>query len=253
LNVELFKIKELLDKESQKRDSINELSLERPDPLIVAKKWNDERVALISALFAYGKASLILKFLESLDFDLLNDNEVKIEKLRSKVYRFQTGNDIEALFIALNRIYKNGETLETIFKNGYLKNRSVLDGISQIINRIKTINPYFSNGYKFLIGDAPTGKLIGESPLKRWNLYIRWMVRRDNLDMGLWSDISRSDLLIPLDTHTFHISQKLNLLQRKTYDLKAVFNLTNKLKEFDSEDPVKYDFALYRIGQEGLI
>ncbi len=254
MNDELLKIKKLLDSEVSKRDSIFELSIDKPDPLIIAKKWNDERVALISALFAYGKASLILKFLQSLDFDLLNSDEVEIQqKLKSKIYRFQNNNDVIAIFIALNRISKNGETLQQIFKSGYQKNNSVLNGIAMIINRIKNIYPYESQGYKFLIGDAPTGKLTGESPLKRWNLFIRWMVRKDNLDLGLWNDISKADLLIPLDTHTFHISQKLGLLNRKTYDLKAVFELTAKLKEFDPEDPIKYDFALYRIGQERII
>jgi uncharacterized protein (TIGR02757 family) len=79
---------------------------------------------------------------------------------------------------------------------------------------------------------------------------MRWLVRKDNIDLGLWKDIKTSNLIIPLDTHTFKIAQKLNLLQRKRYDLKSAVLLTLKLKEFDLNDPVKYDFALYRIGQE---
>ena len=65
--------------------------------------------------------------------------------------------------------------------------------------------------------------------------------------------MNKKNLLIPLDTHTFNISQKLGLLSRKTYDLKAVLELTEKLKEFDKDDPVKYDFAIYRVGQEKII
>jgi uncharacterized protein (TIGR02757 family) len=71
--------------------------------------------------------------------------------------------------------------------------------------------------------------------------------------MGLWSKIDKKDLLIPLDTHTFNISLKLGLINRTTYDLKAVQQLTKKLRSFDADDPVKYDFALYRIGQEKLL
>jgi uncharacterized protein (TIGR02757 family) len=78
------------------------------------------------------------------------------------------------------------------------------------------------------------------------------MVRSDNLDMGLWKRVDKKDLLIPLDTHTFKVSQKLGLLKRKSYDLKAVLELTENLKKFDKSDPVKYDFAIYRIGQERL-
>ena len=80
----------------------------------------------------------------------------------------------------------------------------------------------------------------------------RWMVRSDALDMGLWSKIDKKDLLMPLDTHTFKVSQRLGLLKRKTYDMKATIELTNKLKKFDNSDPIKYDFALYRLGQEKL-
>jgi uncharacterized protein (TIGR02757 family) len=71
--------------------------------------------------------------------------------------------------------------------------------------------------------------------------------------MGLWSKIDKRDLIIPLDTHTFNISRKLGLLKRKTYDMRASIELTLTLREFDRDDPIKYDFALYRIGQEKLI
>ena len=83
-------------------------------------------------------------------------------------------------------------------------------------------------------------------------MFLRWMVRDDNIDMGLWSEIDRADLIIPLDTHTFNVSKKLGLLERKTYDLQAAIELTKTLKTFDKNDPLKYDFALYRIGQEKI-
>ena len=76
---------------------------------------------------------------------------------------------------------------------------------------------------------------------------------QDELDMGLWSKIDKKDLLMPLDTHTFKMSQKLGLLKRKSYDMKAVFELTDRFRQWDKNDPVKYDFALYRIGQEKLL
>jgi len=76
--------------------------------------------------------------------------------------------------------------------------------------------------------------------------------RTDALDMGLWSKIPPSSLLMPLDTHTFHVARKLGLLKRKSYDIKAVLELTGLFRKWDPNDPVKYDFALYRIGQEKL-
>lgn len=246
-------IKEFLDKEVANRDISTELSQDKPDPLIIVRKFRDERVALISALFAYGKASLILKFLKSLDFSLLDSDEVEIrKKLSSKYYRFQKSEDVIAIFIALNRIGKNG--LEDIFLKGYLKNSSVLEGIGELIKEIQNIYPHTSKGYQFLLGKIPNiERPRTSSPYKRWNLFLRWLVRDDNLDIGLWKRVDKRDLLIPLDTHTFNISQKLGLLSRKTYDLKAVLELTEKLKEFDKDDPVKYDFAIYRVGQEKII
>lgn len=75
----------------------------------------------------------------------------------------------------------------------------------------------------------------------------------DCLDLGLWKNVRTADLILPLDTHTFKVSQKLGLLERKNYDLKSALLITQKLKEFDVFDPIKYDFALYRLGQEKLL
>ena len=84
-------------------------------------------------------------------------------------------------------------------------------------------------------------------------MFLRWMVRDEQLDLGLWKNVSKKDLILPLDTHTFQVSLKLNLLKRKTYDLASAIEVTEKLKLFDMTDPIKYDFALYRIGQEKII
>ena len=86
------------------------------------------------------------------------------------------------------------------------------------------------------------------SALKRINMFLRWMVRKGCVDFGLWDFIKRDELLIPLDTHVAKISRKFNLLQRKQNDFKAVLELSEKLKEFDKNDPIKYDFALFGLG-----
>jgi uncharacterized protein (TIGR02757 family) len=252
-------IKQLLDNEVEKRNCSGELICTKPDPLIIAKKYNDEYISLICALFAYGNAGQIVKFLSSLSFDLLDCSEDTIKKeLKEFYYRFQNEDDLIAIFIALRRL-KQTDSLESIFKIGYDKNQNVLDGISQIIQSVAESYEYKSEGYKFLIGTLPkldkNGdiKLIGNSPYKRYNMFLRWMARYDNLDMGLWKNINKKDLILPLDTHTFKVSQKLGLLERKTYDLKSAILITDKLKEFDSSDPIKYDFAIYRLGQEKVI
>jgi uncharacterized protein (TIGR02757 family) len=84
-------------------------------------------------------------------------------------------------------------------------------------------------------------------------MFFRWMVRRDALDMGLWSGIDPADLIVPLDTHTHRVGLRLGLLTRRSYDMKAALELTETLRRFDPADPVRYDFALYRLGQEGRV
>jgi len=247
----IISIKEKLDAEVAKRNCEDELCEERLDPIMVAHRYKDPTISLICALFAYGNVKQIVKFLNSLDFSLLQKSDDDIsEALKKHYYRFQKSQDVAALFIALKRLNEKN-TLEEIFKRGYSKNRSVVDGINELIITLQKLYPYESMGYNFLISQVTT-KTKGAGALKRWMMYLRWMVREDSIDMGLWSGVERSDLVIPLDTHTFNVSKKLGLLDRKSYDLQAAIELTARLKEFDEEDPLKYDFALYRIGQEKL-
>ena len=244
-------IKNRLEQEVKARNSYKELSYEKPDPLLIASRYRDETISLVCALFAYGNAKAIVKFLDSLDFLLLESSDEVIKKeLSSYYYRFQKSEDIVALFIALKRL-KDIDSIENIFYEGYKKEQNVLDGLWNFIAKLRVLYPCESRGYNFLIGRVPK-KVNSAGTYKRYLMYLRWMVRKDELDMGLWSKIDKKDLLMPLDTHTFQVSQKLGLLSRKTYDMRAVFELTKKLKSFDESDPIKYDFALYRLGQEGI-
>lgn len=247
----MTKLRRLLENEAAKRNCESEISEERLDPIIVARESKDPTISLLCALFAYGNVTAIVRFLRSLDFSLLDAPEEDIRStLASHYYRFQNAEDITQLFIALRRL-KQEASLERLFMRGYVRERSVLEGIGVVIRQIETINPYASRGYRFLLSSAPDpSRPGGHSPLKRWNMFLRWMVRNDRIDFGLWKEVEKSDLIIPLDTHTFRVAQNLKLLKRKRYDLKSALLLTERLKEFDPDDPVRYDFALYRIGQE---
>ena len=252
-------IKELLDKEVCSRNSNCELSYDKPDPLLVASRYDDEYIILLCALFAYGNARLIVKFLDSLDFSLLDKSEEQIDKtLDGYYYRFQNSEDIKIIFKTFKKL-RQEDSMENIFYEGYKKENSILEGLDTLISKIHQVANYKSQGFTFLVSSPfkrdKQGKIkeIGNAPYKRWNMFLRWMVREDELDMGLWKKINKKDLILPLDTHTFKVSQKLGLLDRKTYDLKSALLITEKLKEFDISDPVKYDFALYRIGQEKIL
>jgi len=249
-------IKELLDTEVENRNKNDEISYDKPDPLMVARRYDDEFIILLCALFAYGNAKLIVKFLDSLDFSLLEKSDEIIDKeLENHYYRFQNAQDIKTVFKTFKRL-KQIDSLENLFFEAYKKENSVLEGIDSLIKKIFQISNYSSQGFTFLVSSPLKRdkqgmiKELGNAPYKRWNMYLRWMVRDDNLDLGIWKNIDKKDLILPLDTHTFKVSQKLGLLQRKNYDLKSALLITEKLKEFDKLDPIKYDFSLYRIGQE---
>ncbi len=228
-----------------------------PDPLIVAHKYRDfeafDELALICALYAYGNAKLIVKNLLSMPFNLLLDSKYlqSCDVDTFPYYRFQTRQDTQICFLVMLHLIKNGG-VKNIFLESYLKHDNVLDGIRKIqdiaMDYVRS-NNLSSNGINFLFGDSKNR----QAPLKRYNMFLRWMVRSDNLDFGLWSEVKKNTLLLPLDTHTFKISKQLGLCTIKSYSLKAVLEITKNLKEFDSVDPIKYDFALYRIGQLNLL
>ncbi len=85
---------------------------------------------------------------------------------------------------------------------------------------------------------------------KRLNMFLRWMIRKDEagIDFGLWNNIPPSALMLPLDVHTGNVARKLGILKRKSNDWKAVEEVTETLRTFDSADPIKYDFALFGLG-----
>jgi len=245
-------VKVLLDAQMRQRNHAAEVSYDRPDPILVAQRYKEPYSALACALFAYGRADLIVRFLDTLDFSLLDADESVIrEAFFSHYYRFQNAIDIAEFFITLRRL-KSETDLESLFTDAYRRNGSVLGGLNAVIAKMRSLSDYESRGYRFLVG-SETGKLKGGAPMKRWMMFLRWMVRDDAIDFGLWKSVDKADLLMPLDTHTFSVSRKLGLLKRKTYDLQAVVELTETLKTFDPHDPVKYDFALYRLGQENVL
>jgi uncharacterized protein (TIGR02757 family) len=245
-------LRKRLDEEVFKRNVSSEVSTDKLDPILIAHRYKDPTISLICALFSYGNVKLIVKFLDSLDFSLLSKSDEEIQKALSKhYYRFQKSEDVIALFIALKRLNKES-SIESVFMKAYSQKYSVIEGVNAVIQKLQTLYPHSSRGYSFLISKVTT-KTKGAGALKRWMMYLRWMVREDNIDMGLWSGINKTDLIMPLDTHTYKIGLRLGLLKRKTYDLEAAIELTNSLKKFDKNDPLKYDFALYRLGQEGVL
>lgn len=235
-----------------------------PDPLEFLHRYNNfydiEISGIISSVFAYGNIKQIMNTLEKLHsfmsgqpFNFISrynrKNEIKVfNQLR---HRFYTGNDISLFFNALKKIYTKYDSLQSFFMIDQAENEiDIKERISSfsknIIELMKDRNPV-SHGIKFMFPDPFKG-----SACKRMNLFLRWMVRKDELDFGLWKQISPSKLIIPVDTHIASIGKELKLTNQKSVTWKMAEEITENLRKFDPGDPVKYDFALCHIGMRKM-
>lgn len=209
----------------------------------------------ISALFSYGKVQLFKNVLEKLFSNLLSEpsrflkdvDDNTIHKFTKDIYyRFYTSVDIEILLKSLKRIL-NRERMIDFFSKPFIGN-NLITGISELRNKllveIMRINSRkTSDGINFMLPDPEAN-----SPLKRILMFLRWMVRKDNIDFGIINTIKTKDLIIPLDTHTANICRLLNMTSRKNNDMKCAIEITNFLRNLSPSDPVKYDFAIAHIG-----
>lgn len=226
------------------------------DPIWTLHKFQDERdieiAGLIISSYAYGRVEQINqfthRFFERINWKpyefTINYSHIKDKKyLKDLYYRFNDGKDLSNLVKGIQKSVLNYGSLKSLFvvKYPYESDENIIAPLQFFTETIT------NNKIYYLLPDVSKN-----STSKRLMMYLRWMVRKDDIDLGIWSDkISASKLIMPVDTHIYKIAQKLKLVKRKSCDLKFAIELTEKLKEFDSRDPVKYDFALCHLGIDG--
>jgi uncharacterized protein (TIGR02757 family) len=235
-----------------------------PDPLQFSHLFKDkndiEVMSFIASVFAYGNVKQInsslkkfLEFADSKPFSFIqNFKSTKINKKFSIVHRFYSSNDIVQFFSLLNLAYSEFGSLKNLFLSGYnqddLNTKNAITNFSKyFISKAKKEFRVLSTGMKFMFPLPEKG-----SACKRMNLFLRWMVRKDELDFGLWKEIPTSKLIIPVDTHIARICKRLRLTKRKNVSWKMAEEITENLKKLDRDDPVKYDFAICHIGMRKL-
>ena len=234
-----------------------------PDPLEFPHRFVEERdielSGFISSVFAYGNIKQIMISLEKIHSLISNQPNEFILKFDSKKdkkifngfkHRFYTSKDILELFIILNTIYQEYGSLKNYFYMQFNQSNNIKDSIhlfSKGITSKISKNTNVSHGFKFMFPDPNKG-----SAAKRMNLFLRWMVRKDELDFGIWDEIPTSELIIPVDTHVAKISRELKLTNIKNVSWKMAEEITNNLKKYDAIDPVKYDFAICHIGMRKI-
>lgn len=202
------------------------------------KKEDIEISAFLTSILAFGKREIIIKKCEDFLKRMNNQpyNYLMNGDYSSMVgFKHRTINDIDFIYYlkSLKNIYQNGG-LERLFNNSIEKSLIDFWQIFFDLSHEKRSERHISNIKKGSAG-------------KRLNLFLRWMVRHDNIDFGIWKHIDKSNLFIPLDVHVGNISRELGFIDRKQNDWKSVVEITNHLKEINNEDPIKYDISLFSL------
>lgn len=236
------------------------------DPIKFPHRYKDpadiEVVAFISSCFAYGKVNLFMPKIEEIlkrigenPYEFVINLDLKERILFDGVkYRFNSDDDIFCLLYIVSTILRNYGSLEGLFMSHYRNDEpdifSGLNGFVETMLNIDTSPIYGTNlKPKGLVQFFPSPKK--GSACKRMNLFLRWMIRDRDIDFGIWKRIPKNKLIIPLDTHIACISRCLRFTERKSDDWKMAVEITESLKRFDPDDPLKYDFALCHHGISG--
>ena len=253
-----------------KYDQYNQPGFIENDPICIphlfSKKQDIEIMGFWAAILAWGQRKTIINKCKELihlmdgapyDF-VLNHQETDLKRFIN--FKHRTFNLTDTLYFIefFKQHYLYSDTLETAF----IENES-LPGYRRELKHSKPEIPIENNlnsfrNYFFSLPDYParTKKHISsplqKSTCKRLNMYLRWMVRKDDrgVDFGIWNSIKPSDLVCPTDLHVERVARKLKLITRKQVDWITATELTENLRQFDPQDPVKYDFALFGLGIE---
>jgi len=176
------------------------------------------------------------------DLNLMDENH-EWRQIKQFVHRTFNSDDCLYFFESIRNIYRNYQGLEDVFSTGYIETGSIYGALKHF-RKVFLAIPHASRIRKHI------SDVTANSSAKRLNMFLRWMVRKDNneVDFGLWKDIPASALMLPLDVHSGNVARGLGLLQRKQNDWNAVEEITSFLRIFDPSDPIKYDYALFGIG-----
>ncbi len=250
------KLKKILDNLVEKYESKSFIDSDPIKFLHKHKSKQDIEISgLISSSLAYGKREA---FIEKLNYihQLFGTNPYKFclnlnqnlckEHFKDFKYRFNTGSDICCLLEKLHKFYNENLSIDDFLKEKLNTQTNLAKKAITILSQ-ELCNGNFSKSYCYLFPNPEAN-----SACKRLNLFFKWMVRKSPVDMGIWTSLSSKDLIIPLDVHVAKVSRALNFTKRKTNDWQTAEEITAKLREFDPNDPVKYDFALFDIGIEKL-
>ena len=225
-----------------------------PDPLeFVYLYENDldrEVAGFLASALAYGRVGQILCSVRSVlcamdpspsSFLFVNSPSQIAKTFRSFKHRFTTGVVLSSLLAGIRKLLRKHDSLEKCFLAGFdEKDQNIILALTEFVRKLEE-----AAGRKMpMFLPSPDGG----SACKRLNLFLRWMVRRDNVDPGIWRKVPASHLIIPLDTHMHRIALRMGLTARKQADMRCAMEVTEAFRSICPDDPVRYDFALTRLG-----
>jgi len=251
LKISKTELKDFLD---YKVEQYNTPDFITDDPISIPhrfkRKEDIEIAGLLVSTISWGSRKGIVKsgnrmidILGESPFDfVMSHNKAQLARFEGFVHRTFNDTDLAYFIKALKYVYMAKGGVESIFHAHAEK-----ESLQLAINQFKTIFFEIQHPERTLkhIGDPLKG-----SAAKKMNMYLRWMVRKDKkgVDFGIWQSIKPSQLSCPLDVHSGNVARKLGLLRRKQNDAVALQELDRALRQFDNQDPVKYDFALFGLG-----
>ncbi|UCF00134.1 MAG: TIGR02757 family protein [Planctomycetota bacterium] len=233
----------------------------KPDPLQFVYCYSNpkdmEVAAFLAAVLAYGKVLQIQNSLTRLfapmgdsPFEFVkNFDKHKKQKLHNFKHRFTTGDCLSDLIQLLCKVLNRYGSIQEFFIQGYdSDDENIIPALNRFCDSLLTMytknhNGRLPRGLKYLLPKPSAG-----SASKRLNLFLRWMVRDDDIDTGLWKSIDKAKLIVPLDVHMARLCRILKLYDQKTPSVTAALKITKGFAQIQPADPVKYDFALSRIG-----
>jgi uncharacterized protein (TIGR02757 family) len=251
-------LKDLLDRIY---DRHNHRRFIAPDPLQFVYRYDRasdrEAVGFLAAVLAYGRVEQIARDLEDLlarmgdhpgEFVLSFDASAR-QRLKGFKHRFTTGDDVADLVEVLSWAMAGAGSLEAFFLRGDVpQDPTLMPGLERftrsLLERSASLHKgRTSRGLQYLLSRPSAG-----SACKRLNLFLRWMIRSDDVDPGAWARFDRRRLVVPLDVHMNRLCRVLGLHNRRTASLSAALQATRGFAHIAPDDPVKYDFSLCRAG-----
>jgi len=237
------------------------------DPLEIPHRYKDPRdievAGFIGSCLAYGRVDLFKPVIEKILSVMGKSPAVFLRDFPAEryadrfsfKYRFNESRDILCLLYLLHKLLLRHSSLEEAFaRNYHSDDQDTGRMIAGFIGEITSLDTSEIYG----VDARPPGLMqflpspSRGSACKRMNLFLRWMIRDRDIDLGIWKRIPQNRLVIPLDTHIARISRCLHLTRRASSDWKTAVEITEALKGFDPEDPLKYDFALCHQGISGI-